>query len=289
MVRPPTRTARVASLNRAPWHVGHSTVMSGRYCTSRSMSPRPRHVGHWPSRVLNEKWTGLPFLAPGRWATPRTGGVSGRRPRSRSPVSQRAFWPMGDASIWTTWRMPPRSRARTWPGSAAAPSSARAAGTRLSRTRAVFPAPDGPASAVSRCSGKAAVTPCRLIQVADLQGDPAARFGRPGVRRRAPVPADGRRARQEGAHDGARVGHELVRGALGDNRAAVRPGGRAELDDPVRGADEFRSCSTTTTELPFAARAAIVRRSPSTLLGAVPRTARRGHRACPWCWPAPSR
>src|SRR5690349_24736662 len=35
---------------------------------------------------------------------------------------------------------------------------------RLSRTSAVFPAPDGPASAVSRCSGKTAVTSCRLYR-----------------------------------------------------------------------------------------------------------------------------
>ena len=59
MVRPSTRMARVASLNRAPWQVGHSTLMSGRYWTSRSMWPSPRQVGHWPSRVLNEKCPGF--------------------------------------------------------------------------------------------------------------------------------------------------------------------------------------------------------------------------------------
>src|SRR5579871_4169387 len=76
----------------------------------------------------------------------------------------RAFWPIGEASICTTWRMPPRSRRRTCPGSAAPLSDARAAGMRLSRTRAVFPAPDGPASAVSRPAGKAAVRSCRLYR-----------------------------------------------------------------------------------------------------------------------------
>ena len=59
MVRPSMVTARVASLKRAPWQVGHGAVMSGRYWTSRSIWPSPRQVGHWPSRVLNEKCPGF--------------------------------------------------------------------------------------------------------------------------------------------------------------------------------------------------------------------------------------
>src|SRR5215472_4196256 len=60
--------------------------------------------------------------------------------------------------------MPPRSRRRTCPGGADPVSAAWAAGMRLSRTRAVFPAPDGPASAVSRRAGKVAVRSCRLYR-----------------------------------------------------------------------------------------------------------------------------
>jgi hypothetical protein len=41
-------------------------------------------------------------------------------------------------------------------------SPARTAGMRLSSTRAVLPAPDGPATAVNRFTGKAAVRLCRL-------------------------------------------------------------------------------------------------------------------------------
>ena len=74
----------------------------------------------------------------------------------------RAFWPIGEASIWTIWRMAPRSRRRTCPGSADPLSSARAAGMRLSSERAVFPAPDGRGSPVIRWTGKAAVRSCRL-------------------------------------------------------------------------------------------------------------------------------
>ena len=59
MLRPSMRTARVASLKRVPLQVGHGTAMSGRYWTSRSMWPIPRQVGHWPSRVLNEKCPGF--------------------------------------------------------------------------------------------------------------------------------------------------------------------------------------------------------------------------------------
>ena len=65
MVRPSTRTARVASLNRAPWQVGQPTAMSGRYWTSRSIWPSPRQVGHCPSRVLNEKCPGFQRRRPG--------------------------------------------------------------------------------------------------------------------------------------------------------------------------------------------------------------------------------
>ena len=100
------------------------------------------------------------WCCPERARRPPALSPRGRARRLRRPVD-RAFWPIGDASIWTTCRMPPRSRRRTCPGSGDALSSARAAGMRLSRTRAVFPAPDGPASAVSRRAGKVAARSCR--------------------------------------------------------------------------------------------------------------------------------
>ena len=129
--------------------------------------------------------------------------------------------------------MPPRSRERTWRGSGSSLSCACAAGTRLSRTSAVFPAPDGPASAVRRCSAKAAVTSCRLYR-----SPTSIVTWPPGPGRRAMVALHRGRARQERADDRARVGGQLSRGALGDDGPAVCPGGRAELDDPVRGGDQ---------------------------------------------------
>ena len=81
-------------------------------------------------------------------------------------------------------------------GSAEPLSSARAAGMRLSRTSAVLPAPDGPASAVKRCSGKVAVRLRRLykasISIEICPSGAAAPGGGPG---------HGRGARQERAHD----------------------------------------------------------------------------------------
>jgi hypothetical protein len=76
--------------------------------------------------------------------------------------------------------------------------------------------------------------PVQVVQVTDLDRDLAAGIGRRGM-----VPPHGGRARQERADDGARVGGQLSRSALGDNGPAMRSGGRAELDDPVRGGDEI--------------------------------------------------
>src|SRR3984885_9041392 len=142
---------------------------------------------------------------------------------------------MGVASTWTTWRMPARSRRRTCPGSADPASSARAAGIRLSSTRAVLPAPDGPASAVSLRVGKVAATPCRLYRspISRTICPLGAGWGGRTVARH------GRGAGQERAHDRAWVGLQLGRRALGDYGAAVGAGRRAELDHPVRAADDL--------------------------------------------------
>ena len=108
------------------------------------------------------------------------------------------------------------------PGQRATRSArARAAGMRLSRTRAVFPAPDGPASAVSRCTGKAAVRSCRLYR------SPISMvICPPGPARCRTVPGHGRGPGQERADDRVRVGFQLAGGALGDHRAALGAGRR---------------------------------------------------------------
>ena len=74
----------------------------------------------------------------------------------------------------------------------------------------------------------------QIVKVADLDGDLP---GGGGPRR--PVARHGRGAGQERAHDRARVGFQLGGRALGDDRPALRAGLGAELDDPVRAADDL--------------------------------------------------
>ena len=130
--------------------------------------------------------------------------------------------------------MPPRSRRRTCPGGADPLSRARAAGMRLSRTRAVFPAPDGPATAVSRSTGKAAVRSCRLYR------SPISIVICP------PVPA---RPAGPGAPPGPRPGtgpmiecgsvSSCAGGPWAITVPPLRAGPGPDLDDPVRGADDL--------------------------------------------------
>jgi hypothetical protein len=74
----------------------------------------------------------------------------------------REFWPIGVASISASPRIPGASSRRTCLGAFSPARLARSAGTRLSRTRAVLPAPDGPATAVIACTGKETLTSRRL-------------------------------------------------------------------------------------------------------------------------------
>jgi hypothetical protein len=48
-----------SALKLPPCQVGRPRVMSGRYWRSRSMWPSQGQLGHWPSRVLNEKCPGF--------------------------------------------------------------------------------------------------------------------------------------------------------------------------------------------------------------------------------------
>ena len=97
-----------------------------------------------------------------------------------------------------------------------------------------MPAPDGPASAVSRCSGKAGSEVVQVVQLADLDGDLLGRTGPHGT-----VARHGRGTGQERTHDGVLVRVQLLRRTLRDDRATAGAGSRAEFDHPVGGADEF--------------------------------------------------
>ena len=128
---------------------------------------------------------------------------------------------------------------------------------RLSRTSAVFPAPDGPASAVSRCSGKAAVTSCRLY--------------RSPISRAICPPGPGRAGRSRGtAAAPARNGPMIECGSVSSWPGVPwaitvppwrRPPGPSSMTQSAARMSS-RSCSTTTTELPFPARAVIVLQQP---------------------------
>ena len=223
------------------------------------MAARPRHVGHWPSRVLKEKCpgfqrrrractdrqkcAGLVETLPGQVrASTASSGRSGRR-RSGRPDG-----------------IPPGLSGGREPAELTRPARLRAAGTRLSRTRAVLPAPDGPDTAVSRCTGKRAVRSCKLYRLAISRASAE-----------GPVPwAVRARPRRR---PGQAVIERWIRSWPGCPRRSLcrllRPH-QGRLDDPVGTAVEPRSCSTVTTELPLAARAAMVLRSPTTLLGCSP-------------------
>ena len=180
--------------------------------------------------------------------------------------------------------MPARSRARTWRGSGRPLSWDSAAGTRLSRTRAVFPAPDGPASAVRRCSAKAAVTSCRLYRSpTSIVIWPPGPGGAGWSRCTVAVPARNGPMTERGSA----VTCPGVPWAMMVPPCAPAAGPSSMIQSaPVM---RSRSCSTTTR----CCRSRPGQRSPGAARrrcsGAAPRTARPARRACRSCWRAPWR
>ena len=221
----------VASLSGRRGRCGQLAVMSGRYCTSRSMSPSPRHVGHWPARVLNEKCPGFHRWRRAARRVRRTGCVIwskapgvGRRGRPRVLADRRG---VDLARPGGSRRGRGRGRGRAAP---TRQSCARAAGTRLSRTRAVLPGAGRPGHrGHGRRTGKAAVTSCRLYRSPTVSViSPAGACPR-GAVRPGPVPPDGRRAGQEGPDDRVRGPPRAAPGcpARRSGRPASRRPGRA--------------------------------------------------------------
>ena len=136
---------------------------------------------------------------------------------------------------------------------------------RLSSTSAVLPAPDGPATAVSRFTGKLGGEVVQVVEVGDLDGELTVVAVTPGPIRETP-----------GAP--ARNGPMIERGS-----DSSWPGVPAAITWPpcapaagpssmTQSAERMmsRSCSTTITELPFPASAASILRRPVTLLGCSP-------------------
>ena len=177
---------------------------------------------------------GLPAPAPWRTRTRRKGGGCDRTPRSRLPgltarSARLARRQSGQPAVCPAGPGGGRGSAPAEPA-----RRARAAGMRLSSTRAVLPAPDGPATAVSRFTGNSAVRSCRLYRSAISMAicpSSACTLGS--------VAGNAGRAGQERADDRARVGFQLTGGARGDHVAALCAGSGAEFDDPVGGSDEL--------------------------------------------------
>ena len=64
------------------------------------MWPSPRQVGHWPSRVLNEKCPGFQRRRRAYADSANTRRIWSNAPEYVAGVD-RVFWPIGEASIWT--------------------------------------------------------------------------------------------------------------------------------------------------------------------------------------------
>ena len=126
-----------------------------------STCPSPSHSGHWPALVLKEKCPGFQRRRRASGVSANACLIASKAPEYVAGVD-REFWPIGVASISASPRIPAASSRRTCFGVFSPARLARSAGTRLSSTRAVLPAPDGPATAVMACSGKETRTSCRL-------------------------------------------------------------------------------------------------------------------------------
>ena len=101
MVRPSIRTARVASLKRAPWQVGQPDGDVGQVLDVEVDVAQPAAGRALALAGVEREVPGLPSAAAGRTRTRRIPGGSGRtRPEYVAGVD-RVFWPIGEASIWT--------------------------------------------------------------------------------------------------------------------------------------------------------------------------------------------
>jgi hypothetical protein len=189
------------------------------------MWPMPRQVGHWPSRVLNEKCPGVRRSGEEAADLVEGSGVRGWR-RSRV-LSDRRGVDLDDLPDVPEVEVPDMAGQRR---AAQDRACGRHKAVQDERGLARARRPGECGQPVGRERDGEVV---QVVQVADLDRDRPA-----GVGPQTTVTRDARRGGEERTEDRSRVVAQLGGCALRDQPAAAGAGSGAEFDDPVGGADQ---------------------------------------------------